>query len=239
MEAELNYLAKDLKRKHVNLEALLENEEHKALLDLSLHYVSVPEDFSEKVVEWALDKYGIDEEYTFKTTEGQEIGKISLTKNLKTDEDETSYHDAFTKLKELGVELNGEGWTILGRLEYENNIVYTVELLVNKKLNQEIDLEPEYLIEKYGFKEGEFEFDGEGVSGEVPDSFLSTGESVYNVALDVFGKREYGRGVVCIEIKSNKKRVELSIDTSFIPRSVTDKEKAVDILKTLRQYEVP
>lgn len=244
LDGQIRALAKGLHESVIDLDALLQDRKAGTVeVDLSLRYTNLRSGYENDVVEWAIDKYGIDGEYSLKTTDGHEIGKVDLAEDIRYSSDEISYGTALRKLQELGgLKLDEESQQVLdcleGRLSYTT--IDAVGLLVGKKIEQEVDVMDAYLKEK-GFEEGKFQIDGDEIIGEVPESFLREVNPLYAVAPSVFGKTEHRSDNIAIDVENGRASVKIFMRELFPFREtspITDKEKARDVLTTLTSYVI-
>lgn len=244
LDGQIRALAKGLDGSAIDLDTLLQDRKAGTFdVDLSLRWASLRRGYENDVVEWAVGKYGIDKEYSLKTTDGNEIGKVDLTEDISYSSDEISYGTALRKLQELGgLELDEESQQVLDYCEGRQGYtpIDAVSLLVGKKLGQEVDVMEAYL-QKKGFEEGKFQRDGEEITGEVPEDFLGEVDTSYAVAPSVFGKsREHQLDNVAIDVKDGRASISVHIQDLFpLGREtspITDKEKARELLTTLTTY---
>ena len=247
LDGQIRALAKGLHESAIDLGALLQDCKAGSVddVDLSLRYATLRSGYQEDVVAWAIAKYGIDKEYLLTTTDGHELGKIDLTEDMHSNSEEISYGSALRKLRKLGgLELDEESQQVLYYCERRGGStpIAAVNLLVSKKLGEEVDVLEAYLLEK-GFEKGKFQAGSGEITGEIPEGFLGKVDQSYAVASSVFGQTVRGQfDTVTIDVKNTGRAVvNIHLHEAFpvgkpIATRIEDKEKAHKILTALTSY---
>lgn len=261
LDTQLNTLMMELDNQRIDFKALQRDvQSGNALFNLSLLSVNFPPLYDLKVVQWALQKHQIPRQYSLTTTRGGKkkarvVGHLDLTlDHTLSDEDSesVSYGLIFEKLEKRHESLNEESRYVLLHCERQGGSpLDTIALLARKKRNGSVPKRGErvyvdgnhvmsaYLIERFGFRDGDFHVGTIGVYGDIPQRFVSEGYPVYAVAPAIFGKTTQDTDHVYLFVEGRKKRTaRCSFSDADGLAVISNKAAAVRVLRTLRGYRI-